>query len=279
MKIGTGMVALVTGTSRGLGVEIARLLAQQGCDLVLAARSGQALEAVATELRAQTGRKVSTLTTDLADAGAASDLARRAEALGPVDILINNAGVESALRFVQRSTAEIEQTLAINLLGPMLLSHAVLPGMLARGRGHIVNIASVAGMIAIPFNEPYCATKFGMVGFTRSLRLTAKASGWPISASAVCPGFIAGAGLFDEMMRAYGVTSEGLGVCPLEDVGPAVVRAIQEDLPDVFVAAGDPRRVAALSMTDPSAVEAGALRSPTAAMFKAVADTRERALS
>ena len=274
MKIKKGQVALVTGASRGLGVEIARQLAQRGLDLVLAARSAAALDAVAAELRAASGRQVRTVATDLADLGALEALA---EAAGPVDILVNNAGIEGAQAYDERSAAEIAQTIAVNLTGPMLLTRTVLPGMLARGRGYIVNIASVAGLVAVPFNEPYSATKFGLVGFTRALRMTAQASGWPVSASAVCPGFIDGAGMFEALKQEFGVPAEGMGSAPLDQIGQAVIDAIEQDLPDVIVAQGDLRQAAAMSILQPLAVEAASVGSPAAAMFQAVAAARRAA--
>lgn len=176
MKLEPGQVALVTGASRGLGVEIARHLAARGLDLILAARSEAALGAVADELAAAGAGKVEIVAVDVSHG---ASLAALAQAAMNVDVLVNNAGVEGAAAYNERTSVEIADTIAVNLTGPMLLSRALLPGMLARGRGHIVNIASVAGLIAVPFNEPYSATKFAMVGFTRSLRLTAKASGWP----------------------------------------------------------------------------------------------------
>ena len=274
MKLGEGCRALVTGASRGLGVEIASRLAARGVDLVLSARSKAALDDVATMIRRDTGRAVTAIQADVGDPDAVSALAHEAEADGQVDVLVNNAGVESTLRFSQRDPAEIAAMVAVNLTGPMLLARRLLPGMLTRGRGHIVNIASVGGVMAVPFNEPYSATKFGLVGFTRSLRLTAKASGWPISASVICPGFIDGAGLFEDLKRNYGVDPEGLWPSPLEDVGPAVIRAVEDDLPDVFVTRGDLRSLAAMSITHPTEAEAGAIGSPGTAMFRAVADIR-----
>ncbi len=274
MRLIEGQTALVTGASRGLGVEIARRLAKRGLDLVLVARSEEALNGVARDLRAETGRKVTVMVADISEPTAIAGLADAVARRGGVDVLVNNAGVESSLRFHERTAAEIEQTIAINLTGPILLTRALLPGMLDRGRGHIVNIASVAGVLGVPFNEPYSATKFGLVGFTRSLRLTARASGWSVSASVVCPGFIGGAGLFAELQRTYGVSSDELGVCPLEEVGPAVIEAIEGDLPDVFVVQGDIRQLVAMGAVDPVAAEQAMLGSPGTAMFRAVADAR-----
>lgn len=274
MKLELGQTALVTGASRGLGVEIARRLAQQGLDLVLAARSADALDAVAAELRANTGRQVRTCVVDMADP---ASLAQLAQSAGAIDVLVNNAGVEGAASYDERDAEEIADTIAVNLSGPMLLTRALLPQMLARGRGHVVNIASLAGLIAVPFNEPYSATKFGLIGFTRALRMTARASGWPVGFSVVCPGFIDGAGMFEALKQDFGITSEGMGTAALDDIGRAVVEAIERDLPDVIVAAGDPRQMAVMSIVQPEAFEAASLNSPATAMFKGIAEARRQA--
>lgn len=274
MKLEVGQTALVTGASRGLGVEIARRLAEQGLDLVLAARSADALDAVAAELSAKAGRQIRTCIVDMADP---VSLAQLAQSVGAVDVLVNNAGVEGAASYDERDADEIAAAVAVNLSGPMLLTRALLPQMLARGRGHVVNIASLAGLIAVPFNEPYSATKFGLVGFTRALRMTARACGWPVGVSVVCPGFIEGAGMFETLKQDFGVSSEGMGTAALGDVGRAVVEAIERDLPDVIVAAGEPRQMAAMSIVQPEAFEVASLNSPATAMFKAIAEHRRRA--
>jgi short-subunit dehydrogenase len=277
MQLVEGQRALVTGASRGLGVEIARRLAERGLDLVLAARSEGALDAVASDLRRTSGRQMTTCVADLAEPAAVERLTGLVNQLGGVDVLVNNAGVESTLRFSERPPAEIEHMVAINLTSPMLLTRALLPGMIERGRGHIVNIASMGGVMAMPFNEPYSATKFGLVGFTRSLRLTARACGWPVSASVVCPGFIDGAGLFETLKVDYGISTDGLHASPLEAVGPAVIEAIEGDLLDVFISQADPRQAIAMGITNPAAIEAGFLNSPATAMFRSVADARQSA--
>lgn len=268
MKLEPGMKALVTGASRGLGVVIAKTLAEAGLNLALTARSAGDLARVAAEIRTATGRAVDTHTAGINDPAALNGLL---VAAGDIDVLVNNAGIESARAYDARSRADIADTIAVNLTAPMLLAHAVLPGMLARGRGHIVNIASVAGFLAVPFNEPYSATKAGLVGFTRSLRLTARALGWPVSASAVCPGFIDGAGMFDTLKTEYGISVEGLGATPLHRVGPSVIEAIEQDLPDIFIAEADPRGIAAMSVSNPLPVEAALVASPMAAMFGKIA--------
>src|SRR6478672_3706314 len=134
--------------------------------------------------------------------------------------------VEAALRPDEVTFDELGAITDVNLLAPMLLTRRVLPGMLARGRGHVVNVSSVAGLLASAYSPPYNATKFGLVGFTRALRLTAQDRGWGVSASAVCPGFIEGDGMFADMQSEYGVTApKAAGAMPAERVGDAVVKA------------------------------------------------------
>ncbi len=271
MKLEPGMKALITGASRGLGVEIAKTLAAAGVNLVLTARSATDLARVADDIRTLTRRSVDVHPAEIADPHALDGLVA---ASGEVDVLVNNAGIEGACAYDARSRAEIAATIAVNLTAPMLLTHAILPGMLARGRGHVVNVASVAGFLAVPFNEPYSATKAGLIGFTRSLRLTARVRGWPVSASAVCPGFIDGAGMFETLKTEHEISIDGLGSTPLHRVGPAVIDAIENDLPDIFVSDPDPRAIAAMSVSDPAALEPAIAGSPMAAMFAQVAASR-----
>ena len=186
MKIETGQVALVTGASRGLGVEIARQLAQRGLDLVLAARSAAALDAVAADLRAASGRQVRTVATDLADLGALEALA---EAVRPIDILVNNAGIEGAQAYDERDAAEIAQTIAVNLTAPMLLSRAVLPGMLGKGGGSIINMSSVCSSLkGLPNRFVYGASKAAVIGLTNGVAADFVAQG--IRCNAICPGTV-----------------------------------------------------------------------------------------
>lgn len=271
MKLETDHTVLITGASRGLGVEIARRFAEEGLNLILAARSEGALETVAEELRKSGARSVRTLRVDMADAASVGTLADQA---GDIDVLINNAGVEETCAYDERSSAEIASTIAINLTGPMLLTRALLPGMIARGHGHVVNISSVAGLIPVPFNETYVATKFGLTGFTRALRMTAQAQGWPVSASTVCPGFVEGAGMFETFKTDFAIDPKGLDAVPLAEVGAAVIRAVKEDLADIIVASDEIRQIAAMSVLDPAAIEAGSAGSASNEMFRSVAKAR-----
>jgi short-subunit dehydrogenase len=231
-----GKTALVTGASRGIGAHIARALAGEGMRLVLVARSAGALEGVAAELRAR-GTEVVTIPADLARRDQIEVLAERAGAeLGGVDVLVNNAGLELAAAYHSVAPETIDELIAVNLTAPMILSRLLLPGMIARGRGHIVNISSLAGLVGTPYGEVYCATKHGLVGFTRGLRLTAEAEGYGVGASVICPGFISHEGMFADAAGGAGVVAPALlGTSPPEAVAKAVVRAILRDEPEMIV--------------------------------------------
>jgi short-subunit dehydrogenase len=176
--------------------------------------------------------------------------------LGPVDVLVNNAGVESVAAFDTLDPDQIRRVIDVNLVGPMTLARLVLPGMLARKRGHIVNVASMAGLSAAAYNETYVATKHAMVGFTRALRATARAAGSPVSASAVCPGFVRDAGMFADQVTAHAVSAPTfMGTSTPRQVADAVVRAVERDLPEVIVNPGPMRTLLAVSLMFPRFAE------------------------
>jgi len=166
-----GARVVVTGASRGIGAGLATELAARGAQVVLVARSQADIEARATELG---GRAYPA---DLADAAAIEPLVRAIEADGPIDVLVNNAGVDLTGALVDLEPERILQLLAVNLAAPMLLSRAVIPGMRGRGRGHIVNVSSLAGTNALPGLAPYSTSKAGLSHFTAALRAECKGTG------------------------------------------------------------------------------------------------------
>ena len=140
-----GANAIVTGASRGIGVYIARALAEHGVNLVLSARSAAELEAVRAEM-AGLGVNAVAITGDIADATERSALVERSHSeIGPIDIVVNNAGIETVGQFHTAAEDHLARVLDVNLMAPMLLTRALLPGMIERGRGHVVNISSGAG--------------------------------------------------------------------------------------------------------------------------------------
>jgi short-subunit dehydrogenase len=274
MKIRSGDVALITGASRGIGRHIALALARRGMDLVLAARSQEGLDAVADGVRAATGVTVSTLTVDLGDREQAAALVARAEAAaGRVDVLVNNAGLEAAHRPDEAPLEQLGAMTEVNLLAPMVLSRMVLPGMIERDRGHVVNLASMAGLLALAYQEPYTATKFGVIGFTRALRLTAQDRGWGVSASAICPGFMSGEGMFANIQSEFGVAApKAAKALPVELVGSAVVKAIEKDLPEITIMPGSPRAMVVAATVAPRLFEKLVRRLDLAAPFRTIAN-------
>lgn len=256
MKLCKGQTAILTGASRGLGVYIARNLAAQGLDLVLAARSQRGLEATAKSVRAQ-GVSALVVPTDVRESAALEQLVTCAqERFGKVDVLVNNAGIWTTAAYPALTLERITKMIEVNLRAPMLLTRLVLPGMLERDTGHIVNIGSIAGLLASTYNEPYHATKFGVVGFTRSLRLTLKNAGSGVSASVVCPGFIDDAGMYKNFKQTYGLSApRWLEGVPAQQVADAVIHAIQADLPEVIVSRGQLRLLMGISAMAPQQAE------------------------
>lgn len=179
-----GEVAIVTGASSGIGAATARELARQGARVVLAARREDELNAHVLEIKNMGGEALAVPT----DVTSQEQLARLVEqtmhAFGRVDILVNNAGI--GMGFLDASPADIRQIVEVNLLGAMLLSRLVTPGMLERRHGAIISVASVSGWIAT--DALYSGTKFGLRGFSRGLRRELWGSG--VSVSLVSPGFI-----------------------------------------------------------------------------------------
>lgn len=180
----TGEVAIVTGASSGIGAATTRELAQRGAAVVLAARRADLLEAQAEAVRAAGGEALA-VRTDVADATQLAQLADRATAaFGRVDILVNNAGATWSRPLESSPPDELIRLLEVNLLGAMLLTRALLPGMLARRHGAIISVGSLSGRVAM---EPlYSASKYGLRGFSLALRRQLTGSG--VSVSLVAPG-------------------------------------------------------------------------------------------
>jgi short-subunit dehydrogenase len=233
----SGRTAIVTGASHGLGIYIARALAGEGMHLVIAARRAAALEALAAELR-QSGTHALAVPTDVQDRGALERLVRAAERdFGAVDVLVNNAGVFQPKTFHFYDPEELEHVVRVNLIAPLLLTALVLPGMLARGRGHIVNLGSLAGKAPPSHSEPYAATKAALIALAASLRASYRRHG--VSASAIAPGFVRDAGMYQDAREATHVSAPAwLGTSSPQAVARAVVRAITHDLPQVIVNPG-----------------------------------------
>jgi short-subunit dehydrogenase len=159
-----GRRVLITGASRGIGELLAKGCAAAGADVALVARSRDALEKVAFDVG---GRAY---VADLADPAQVGGLIARVEGDGPVDVLINNAALDNPALITELSDGDIEKVVQVNLAAPLELSRQVVPGMIRRGGGHIVNISSLGGCNAVPGLGIYSSTKAGLSHFTATLR-------------------------------------------------------------------------------------------------------------
>ena len=274
MKDLSGRTALVTGASGGLGTHIAKRLAREGVNVAVSGRREDALAQVVSELEAL-GVKAAAVPADLCDLGTIDSLVDGVEsALGPIDVLVNNAGVESVGAFTSYTREELKSMVDVNLTAPLLLTHRLAPGMLERRRGHVVFISSMAGKIGPAFSEPYAATKAGLVGLTQSLR--AEYLDAPVGFSVVCPGFIAGDGMYERMVQEGHRSNRMMGETTTEKVSNAVVRAIWEDRAELIESGAPVRPMLAIAQVSPGLVERVAPKFGITELFRGVAVARGR---
>jgi short-subunit dehydrogenase len=219
-----GARALVTGATGGIGHAIARALHERGAWVLLSGRRQDALE----ELAAGLGHRAEVVASDLAERDGPT---RLAEAAGAVDVLVANAGLPASGRVEDFDHDEIDRALDVNLRAPIQLTRALLPGMLERGRGHLVFVSSLSGKAASPRSGIYSATKFGLRGFAAGLREDVEPSG--IGVTVVFPGFVRDAGLFAES----GVRlPRWVGTRTPAQVAAAVVLGIERERAELDVA-------------------------------------------
>ena len=181
-------VTLVTGASSGIGEALARRLAQERHDLVLTARRADRLETVARELEATHGIRTHVIPADLSRPGAPTELVQQIEERGlTVHWLVNNAGLGTGGRFDQLPVEGEVQEIRLNVSAPVELTGRLLPGMMARGRGVVMNLASTAAFGPMPFSATYGATKAFLLSFSEALAVEVAGSG--VHIVCVCPGF------------------------------------------------------------------------------------------
>jgi hypothetical protein len=178
--------ALITGASSGIGAEFARQLAARGFDLILVARRRDRLEQLAAELA---GVEVEVLTADLTVDAELAVVERRLSTAENLELLINNAGFGTRGKFFEAELEGQDRMHRLHVLATMRLTHAALPGMVARGRGGVINVSSVAAFGITPGSVSYCSTKAWMNRFTETLALELHSGGSPVKVQALCPGF------------------------------------------------------------------------------------------
>ncbi len=220
-----GKNVLITGAASGIGRRLAHELAREGANLVLWDIAHPELKAVSEELRMK-GANVFSYYPDVSNREAVYATARRVlEECGPVDVLINNAGIVTGKPILEASDAEIQRTFDVNALALFWTTRAFLPSMVERDCGHIVTVASAGGLVAAPRLSDYSASKFAAVGFDEALRLELEREGRRIVTTVVCP-FYASTGMFE------GVRTRCRWLLPIlspEYVAAKIVKAIKRD--------------------------------------------------
>lgn len=187
-----GRVALVTGASNGLGRHIALELAKAGCDVAVTARTVEPLDKLSGQITVETGQRAIAVPGDVTVAGDRIGIQEQVEArLGPIDLLVNAASIAKATRFVDEDPSRV---LATNLEAPINLTRLVVRGMIQRGFGRVLNVASLAGQSGLPYVVDYSASKAGLIGFSLALREELRGSG--VSVTVVSPGFIGDEGMY-----------------------------------------------------------------------------------
>jgi len=178
-----GRVALVTGGSRGIGAAIAKRLAEEGMKVAIVGRSRAGLERVAREINA------TAIVSNVAERGSAEAiLAGVRSTLGEVDVLVPNAGIDASHKLEDTTDDVFDHVMATNVTSVFALCRAAIPGMIARGRGRVVVVASTAGLVGYAYSAAYCASKHAAVGLVRAI--AAEIARSPVTINAVCPGFV-----------------------------------------------------------------------------------------
>ena len=236
-----GKTAIVTGASRGLGPYIAKTLALKGVNIIALARDLKGLEKTKLDVQL-TGQKCNVVSFDLTQINELDSLVNNiCEEYGPIDILINNAGIENYQHFDHLTKNVLSDIISTNLRSPIELSRCLLPKMINQKSGHIINISSLAGKKGVAYNSVYSASKAGLLMWSDALRQEYKDS--PIDISVICPGFVSDAGMFyDGKVTAPKL----LGTSSPQKVANAVIKALRKGSCEIIVNSGPIRPLLAL---------------------------------
>ncbi len=240
-----GRRILITGAAGGLGTVVATALSQVGAELLLVDIDASRL----LSLRDRLGCHA--LVADVSDAEDRRRIAAHCQRIPHVpDVLVNNAGVERASEFVDLRPDEIRHALEVNLVGAMMLTRELLPGMCARGRGHVVTVASMAGIKPVPYNAVYNTAKAGLVGFSMSLSKELEGSG--VAATVICPSAVSRVGMWARVSDQLTPNRllQSSAVAP-EAVAAAVVAAVTSRPRRILVGSPLVRAGALLSALSP----------------------------
>ncbi|AKG23058.1 SDR family NAD(P)-dependent oxidoreductase [Calothrix sp. 336/3] len=229
MKIIAGKTVLLTGASGGIGQHIARQLATEKATIICVGRSQDKLNQLCEEIKSLGGQGIA-IQFDISQLETLSQLVEKVcKSVGQIDILINNAAIEKYRPFQNYTLSDIQGILGTNLLAGMELARLILPSMVARNSGHIVNISSGSGKKGAPYNSIYAASKAGLIMWTDSVRQELPDSN--VGISVICPGYTQ-AGMF----IAFGLPAPKLArVSPPEQVAIAVIKAIKNNQAEVLL--------------------------------------------
>lgn len=241
-----GRSVLITGAAGGLGSTIAQVLSDRGARLLLVDNDAVALRAIRNRL------ECAGIVGDVADAKDRRRIVTNCDRAGhEPDVLIHTAGIEKASEYTALDAGEIRHALEVNLLGAMLLTHDLLPGMRRRDRGHVITVASMAGIKPVPFNAVYNTAKAGLLAF--SVSLSKELDGTGVHATAICPSAVTGVGMWarvsDQLSPNRFIESSAIGP---QAVAGAVLRALERRPRRILVGSPLVRAGALLSALSPA---------------------------
>ena len=219
----SGSRILITGAASGFGKIMALQMAQKGGKMVLWDINKEGLDSVKKEIESQ-GSKVETMICDLKSREDINNCAFEVLKSGPIDILVNNAGVVSGNTFLELTPQQIESTFQINTLAHFWTVQSFLPAMLEQIKGHVVTIASSAGMVGTSKLVDYCSSKFAAVGFDEALRAELRGMKSKVRTTVICP-FVANTGMFDGVRKRFVL----LPVLKQEKVAKKIIKVIEKN--------------------------------------------------